>query len=36
MVEKNATMICAHKMALDMTQAQEVDCRKAAGTARFP
>ena len=28
-------MIFAHKIALDLTQAQETYCRKAAGTARF-
>lgn len=28
-------MIFAHKIALDLTQAQEAYCRKAAGTARF-
>jgi putative transposase len=28
-------MIFAHKIALDLTQAQEIYCRKAAGTARF-
>jgi len=28
-------MIFAHKIALDLTQAQETSCRKAAGTARF-
>lgn len=29
------SMIFAHKIALDLTQAQEAYCRKAAGTARF-
>ena len=28
-------MIFAHKIALDLTQAQEAYCRKAAGTARL-
>ena len=28
-------MIFAHKIALDLTEAQEAYCRKAAGTARF-
>jgi hypothetical protein len=28
-------MIFAHKIALDLTQAQKAYCRKAAGTARF-
>src|SRR5262245_57638496 len=28
-------MIFAHKIALDLTKAQEAYCRKAAGTARF-
>jgi putative transposase len=28
-------MIFAHQIALDLTQAQDVYCRRAAGTARF-
>ncbi len=28
-------MICAHKIALDLTTSQEAYCRRAAGTARF-
>src|SRR2546430_2568637 len=34
-VERTAGMIYAHQIALDLTQAQETYCKRAAGTARF-
>lgn len=33
--KSTASMIFAHQIALDLTQAQEAYCRRAAGTARF-